>query len=131
MKVAVYGTLRKGQSNSARLINAKYKGTFESNPEFTMKSIGDSFPGIKVGGNTSVVFEVYDVTKEERESLDQLEGWIGHNIPSNHYNRKIIHTPWGRALTYTYNHDFKSKNTSILSGDWVEYKQQLKIKQYA
>lgn len=131
MKVAVYGTLRKGQSNNARLSDSKYIGSFESDPEYTMKSIHDSFPGIKKGGNSSIFFEVYEVSLKTLKSIDKLEGYVKLNDVKNYYNRRIIETPWGKAITYLYNSKFTNLNTEIPSGNWVEYLKEQKIRTYA
>lgn len=122
MKVAVYGTLRKGQRAHYILQDEIYLGKFESEPKYTMASIGNSFPGVKLEGNTSVTFEVYDeISLKVLEKLNQLEGYKKHGDPNNMYDRKFINTPWGKALFYVYNSNFNKNNTIITSGDWVDY----------
>ena len=122
MLVAVYGTLRKGEVNSPLLSNANYKGKFNSEPVYIMKSLaGDGFPGIKLEGKTSIVFEVYKVTREIVTALDGLENYKGKDCKDNLYNRAYIHTPFGPALTYYYNKNFKVTEKLIENGDWTDY----------
>ncbi len=129
MKVAVYGTLRKRQSNSSILKDSEYLGSFESEPDYNMYSVHDVFPAITEGGYTSVKMEVFKASRDVLKRLDGLEGYRGKNNPDNHYNRSFINTPWGKALVYTYNSDV-SRLQKIDSGDWVDYMQQIKIKDY-
>jgi gamma-glutamylcyclotransferase (GGCT)/AIG2-like uncharacterized protein YtfP len=122
MKVAVYGTLRKGQRSNYILSEATYLGKFESEPQYTMASIGNTYPGIKKVGNTSITFEVYDeITPKTLERLNQLEGYKTKGDPNNLYDRKTINTPWGKALYYVFNSNFNKNHTIITSGDWVDY----------
>ena len=129
MKVAVYGSLRRRQSNSIILKEANYLGSFDSEPDYDMYSVNDMFPAIKEGGYTSVKMEVFEANRDILKRLDGLEGYRGKNDPHNYYNRSFINTPWGKALVYTYNEE-PSKHKKIDSGDWVDYLQQVKIKEY-
>lgn len=119
-KIAVYGTLRKDQSNHRLLKNAKYLGEFESKPIFNMYSIGDSFPGITLGGHTSVTMEVYEVDEKTAAKVDSLEGYSALRENNDFYDKKLIHTPYGEVSFYTYEADTTNLNI-IKSGDWAEY----------
>lgn len=132
MTVAVYGTLRKEGSNHPLLATGQYRGSFYSEPIYAMKSLsGNHYPGIKEGGKTSVLFEVYRIEKKDLEALDNLEGYYGKDSKHNLYNRKIIDTPYGKAIIYLYNNDFNIANPLITTGDWIEFKKNLILKQYA
>lgn len=121
MKVAVYGTLRKKGSNFAIFLsNAEYLGRFTSEPKYTLYSIRDGFPGLKLKGNNSVIFEVYNVDVETRKQIDVLEGFVKPGESINHYEKKILMTPYGRAFYYVYNKSVKGLD-EIDSGDWIEY----------
>lgn len=98
--VAVYGTLRKGFGNHRLLKNAKYLGTFNSEPIYNLHDLG-GFPGLKHNGNTSVVMEVYKVTPEEAYNVDCLEGYNPNEKPT-FYDKEIIETPFGKAGVYIY-----------------------------
>lgn len=120
VKIAVYGTLRKEQSNNSILEKAKYLGEFETKPIFDMYSIGHSFPGIKLGGNTSVKMEVYEVDRDIERRVDNLEGYSVPKDSRNMYDKKRIVTPYGEAYFYTYNGSVK-QDCKIHSGDWKEF----------
>lgn len=131
--IAVYGTLRKGQSNHYNIKGAKHLGTFQSEPDFIMRAIGGlSYPGIKRKGHTSVTFEVYEINnKDMLEAVDSLEGFVSDGYQHNHYNRFDIETPWGKAIAYEYNRKFSTRHELIDNGDWVDFHSSRKIKNYA
>jgi len=119
--VAVYGSLRKTMSNyQYYLSDSEYKGTFPTEPEYTMHSL-QWYPGLKLNGNTSVVMEVYEVDEEVLKNLNRLEGYR-YGEPATFYDRIEINTPWGKAFTYIYVKEL-SKNSIVESGDWVEHLQ--------
>ena len=118
--VAVYGSLRKKQSNyEYHLSNSTYKGTFTTEPEYTMHSLS-YYPGLKLNGNTSIVMEVYEVDEETLKTLNRLEGYYPGE-KSTFYDRIEINTPWGKSFTYIYVNEL-SKDSIVESGDWVLYK---------
>lgn len=118
--VAVYGSLRKKQSNyEYHLSNSTYKGTFTTEPEYTMHSLS-YYPGLKLNGNTSIVMEVYEVDEDTLKNLNRLEGYYPGE-KSTFYDRIEIDTPWGKAFTYIYVNPL-SKDSIVESGDWVEFK---------
>ena len=118
--VAVYGSLRKKQSNyEYHLSNSTYKGTFTTEPEYTMHSLS-YYPGLKLNGNTSIVMEVYEVDEETLKTLNRLEGYYPGE-KSTFYDRIEIDTPWGKAFTYIYVNEL-SKDSIVESGDWVGFK---------
>ena len=118
--VAVYGSLRKKQSNYEYYLSSSvYKGTFSTEPEYTLHSL-TYYPGLKLNGNTSVVMEVYEVDESTLETLNRLEGYRP-NEKSTFYDRIGINTPWGKAFTYIYVAEL-SKESIVESGDWSEYK---------
>lgn len=118
--VSVYGSLRKKQSNyEYYLSSSKYKGTFSTEPEYTLHSLS-YYPGLKLNGNTSVVMEVFEVDEETLTTLNRLEGYRPGKT-STFYDRIEINTPWGKAFTYIYVNEL-SKQSIVESGDWVKYK---------
>ena len=119
--VAVYGSLRKKMGNhSYYLSNSEYKGTFTTEPEYTLHSLSH-YPGLKQNGNHSVVMEVYEVDENTLDNLNQLEGYYPGR-KSTFYNRIEINTPWGKAFTYIYVNEL-SNESIVESGDWVAEKQ--------
>ena len=118
--VAVYGSLRSGMGNHQYyLSDSEYKGTFSTEPEYTLHSL-QWYPGLKLNGNTSVVMEVYEVDEEVLKTLNRLEGYR-YGEPATFYDRIEINTPWGKAFTYIYVNEL-SKDSIVESGDWVAYK---------
>ena len=118
--VAVYGSLRRGMGNHQYyLSSSEYKGTFSTEPEYTLHSLS-YYPGLKLDGNTSIVMEVYEVDEETLKNLNRLEGYYPGE-KSTFYDRIEINTPWGKAFTYIYVNEL-SKDSIVESGDWVAYK---------
>ena len=118
--VAVYGSLRRGMGNHQYyLSSSEYKGTFSTEPEYTLHSLS-YYPGLKLDGNTSIVMEVYEVDEETLKNLNRLEGYRPGET-STFYDRIKINTPWGKAFTYIYVNKL-SKESIIESGDWVGFK---------
>lgn len=96
MKVAVYGSLKKGRGNHRLLEDSTYIGATRTAPEWTMYSMY-AFPGIVPDGDTPILIEVYDVGEHTFSRLDMLEGY-----PS-FYNRRQIDTEFGEAWIYYLN----------------------------
>ncbi len=118
--VGVYGSLRKTMGNHHYYLSeSEYKGTFTTEPEYTLHSLS-FYPGLKLNGNTSVVMEVYEVDEETLNTVNRLEGYRP-NEKATFYDRIEINTPWGKAFTYIYVNEL-SKDSIVESGDWVEFK---------
>lgn len=114
--IATYGTLRQGGGNHRLLQNAEFKGTFDTEPKYSLYTLG-GYPGLKENGTTSVKMEVYAVNEEEARRVDGLEGYTPGEKPY-FYDKVSIETPWGTAGVYTYVNDI-SKDRLIESGDWM------------
>lgn len=120
IRVAVYGSLRKGLRNyEYHLGQSNYLGQFKTEAIYNLHSLG-GFPGLKENGNTSVVMEVYEVTEEEARRIDGLEGYTPGE-KAYFYDKKEIETPWGTASVYTYVNELP-KSSIVESGDWKEFK---------
>ena len=89
--VAVYGTLRKGMGNHCLLSRAEFLGSQRTDPIWEMYASGCP---VIVKGKSSILIEVYKVSKNNLNSLDRLEGY------PDFYNRKIVKTNWGDAWIY-------------------------------
>jgi len=106
--LAVYGTLRKGNSNH-RLIDGELKWEGRING-FVMHNLG-GFPTC-VEGNSSIYVEVYDVTGESARQIEYLEGY------PDFFDRLTVDTPAGKAQMYSCPLD-KCGNADIINtGDW-------------
>lgn len=84
-KVAVYGTLRKGQHNNYLLVSANYLGTGNTVEKYRMASYGIPYVSEKEEVNkVNVIVDLYEVNDKQLDRLDILE-----NHP-NWYQRKEI-----------------------------------------
>ena len=116
IKLAVYGTLRRGWWNSHRIENSTFLGEFRI-PGFIMYHLG-GFPGV-VRGDGEITVEVYNIKPEQFASCDRLEGY-----PS-FYNRELIDTPVGKAWIYIINDPWGNK--IIESGDWLNREENAQV----
>ena len=74
MRVAVYGTLKEGHGNHRRcMASAQLIACGTTQTKFSMHCVG--FPVVTKGGPGAkpVAVEVYEVNKQTRQRLDQLE----------------------------------------------------------
>ncbi len=125
--VAVYGSLRQGLGNHRLLEDAKFLGTFETPPYYTMYSVGNSFPGLIKKGSTSVVMEAYLVSDSELSRLHSLEGYMsGRDESLNHYNKRDINTPFGPGIWYEYARNPENLK-KVESGDWTKFKKSFQM----
>jgi gamma-glutamylaminecyclotransferase len=69
----VYGTLRQGGPNHARLSGAIYLGRAATAPRFTLYDLGP-YPALVAGGPDTVEGEVYEVGRALLRRLDRFEG---------------------------------------------------------
>ena len=111
--VFVYGTLKQGFSNHhvMKRANGRFVGTHNTDPWYTMIKMG-TFPGVVVGGETSIKGEVFEV--DSLVPLDRLEGYPGF------YNRRLIETDYGPAWMYILADRHKNVDmyVKVVSGKW-------------
>lgn len=126
--VTIYGNMRIGGKDHGDLPkSAKLEGMFYSEPIYKLKKqLGDA--ALFEKGNTSVLFEVYQVNEKEVERIDLNLGYFeeydnNHISNYNYYIRKSIDTPFGKAFIYFYNDQYYdvSESSNIVSGDWIEF----------
>lgn len=112
VRVFVYGSLKKGFGNHEWCLGkADMLGEAETLPQYSLFSLG-SFPGVRKGGVTAIQGELYDVSRDELDSLDSLEGH-----PS-FYKREVIETSEGEAWIYLLPEDEYGEHETIPSGVW-------------
>lgn len=126
--VAVYGSLRKNMGNHGLLENAEYLGEFTTEPIYNLHSLG-GFPGLKKGGNTAVVMEVYEVDEPTARRVDALEGYDPNSNDNTFYDKEMIETPYGEAGVYFYVRDLRPESI-VESGDWRQFREQ-RIKSFS
>ena len=116
MKVAVYGTLKRGHGNHRVMGDSKFLGTHVTDPAYTMYSTG-GFPIVCTHGDTAIHVEVFEVEKGNLQRIYSLEGYTGiRNHKDNWYNTVEIQTPYGQAEMFVMS---ETKHlTKIESGLW-------------
>lgn len=119
-KVAVYGTLRRGEANHYLLENSTYLGDDEVRGK--LLKIG-WFPGlIPVGANEAsdyVTVELYGIDDATLKALDHLEGYRENDLSSSLYLRYSVITLDGEVVwVYLWNGD--DNYPAVPSGDWVK-----------
>lgn len=72
-RLFVYGSLMHGLGNHRHLKGATWVGPALTSPSFDLFDLG-AFPALVEGGARQVFGEVYEVTPEQLELIDQLEG---------------------------------------------------------
>lgn len=114
-RVAVYGTLKKGQSNHHILANAHYVSHCQLT-QITVYDIGP-YPGAKLRPSDGVYVEVYDVDAETFARLDELEDYDAQAPACGLYDRIQLETAFGAAWVYLYNPEVLGL-PEIRSGGW-------------
>ena len=119
--VFVYGTLRKGQRNDINLYQPPplYRGSTWVKGQLYSRGW---YPGIRLGGEQSVLGEVYQVSAQLLAQLDVLEEVAP--VPSGEYQRIQMKVECaGQELLceiYELSVDFAAQSTVIEEGDWVK-----------
>lgn len=114
MKIAVYGTLRKSNSNHFYLQEEEYLGTEKVLIPFKMVSLGH-FPGLILSKeNHTIEIEVYEISDHANKLIERLECY------PNFYGKVKIDTSFGKADTYVLSSKYNHYQT-IESGNWNEY----------
>lgn len=94
LKIAVYGSLRRGMGNYRLLETSKLLSTETVQDNFRMVDMG-SYPGlIESEELNDIVVEVYEVTPDTYKRIERLESY-----PS-FYDRKNVHTTEGEVGIY-------------------------------
>lgn len=110
--VFVYGTLRRGEGNHRLLVDARFVRETRTVPAFTLCDLG-AYPALLEGGGTSVLGEVYEVTRAELAALDRLEGH------PTFYRREPIELEDGAVVeAYLLPEARAWSGRVITSGDW-------------
>lgn len=125
MRLAVYGTLRKGQGNHHCLNGATYIGTCRA-LGWTMVSLG-GFPAVQETWDEdeepigSIVVEIYECPPDVVARCNRLEGYDPDSSNNSFYDRTRAETELGDAHIYTMHNILEDNYDRIESGDWVQY----------
>ncbi|MBW7472652.1 gamma-glutamylcyclotransferase family protein [Marinobacter sp. M216] len=113
--VAVYGTLKRGCSNSGLLREATFLGE-DALTGLTLYDLGP-YPGAVIRPSDGVVVEVYAINDRILADLDVLEDYFPAAPEESLYLRKRMATHHGSAWVYIYNRPVAS-HRRITSGVW-------------
>ena len=126
--VGVYDHLRRGgEAHDQYLYGSVYKGTYYTEPEYDLYSLQAQFPGLKTGGSTSILLEIFEVDARCLKTADYFEGTDVYNPYNNVFDRIEIETPFGPCFVYEYSKPIMGKPI-IESGDWFKHKQLMREK---
>ena len=113
--VAVYGTLKRGQSNHHFLGDQQCLGRCLMK-DITLYDLGP-YPAAKLGPSEGVEVEVYAVNETVFGKLDWLEDYDAEAPARGLYDRVRVETPFGEAWVYIYNEDVAGCRV-IRAGGW-------------
>lgn len=113
--VAVYGTLKRGCTNSRLLEGATFLGE-DSLTGLTLYNLGP-YPGALAKPSEGVLVEVYAVNDQILQDLDVLEDFFPTAPNRSLYLRKKMGTRHGCAWVYIYNRPVEH-HRRIYSGAW-------------
>lgn len=118
-KVAVYGTLRKGQRNHHLLKSSRYVGLYSFYLPFRMYKVGLYYPALVPDeADNLITIEVYEVTNATMNGLDKLE-----NYPT-YYDRFPVECNGEEVWIYYLEKSKENLSTftcEIPGGDWVHH----------
>ncbi len=108
--VFVYGTLKRGQRNAGFLRQAEYLGRHKTEPQYWMYQF-EEYPAVCENGRQAIHGEIYRVSDEQMQMLDDLE-WYPH-----FYQRIEIVTRHGEAWMYIVRAEL-CRGKRKISGNW-------------
>ncbi len=128
--LAVYGTLRRGESNDALLTGAEYLGEgwivgrMREMPRTAAREY--AYPSLILGGSGEVVVELYDLIDPDLlAAVDRLEAFDPADAAGSEYVRTLVDVvdgPVGSAWVYAYNGRPEAMGEPIADGDWVAHR---------
>lgn len=113
--VAVYGTLKRGHSNSHVLARADFIGE-DRLTSLTLYDLG-SYPAARRRPSDGVLVEVYAVGDRLLREIDTIEGYNPDSRANSLYLRQKLQTRHGPAWIYLYNGAVRH-HQRIDSGTW-------------
>lgn len=92
MKIAVYGTLRKGEVNHALMnhVRAKFIETKTVNGLEILASNTLGFPVAVIKASAKAVVEIYEVADSQLPALDRLESYRPDDLDRSMYHRVAL-----------------------------------------
>ncbi|MEY2953466.1 MAG: hypothetical protein RLZZ401_1553 [Pseudomonadota bacterium] len=121
--VFVYGTLRRGDDNDITLLTPAPVFVGQATIAGRMFHLG-SYPGVRLGGEGQVQGEVYAITPDLEQQLDEIEGLLPE--PTHEYAKRVIavQVQGGVLACIVYEIDpARALGKPVIdSGDWVQDK---------
>lgn len=119
--VFVYGTLRRGGSNSFRMDGAEFVSAGKVAGRLYSISW---YPGLVLdGGPESVEGDVYRVGASQLAALDEFEGISANEIEGAEYRRVQTEVTTANEVIVAWSYEWKGpveEGKRIQSGDWLE-----------
>jgi len=119
--VFVYGTLRRGGSNSFRMDGAEFVSAGKVAGRLYSISW---YPGLVLDrGPESVEGDVYRVGASQLAALDEFEGISANEIEGAEYRRVRTEVTTGDGVVVAWSYEWKGpveESKRIQSGDWLE-----------
>ncbi|MET1013251.1 MAG: gamma-glutamylcyclotransferase family protein [Paenisporosarcina sp.] len=123
MKLFVYGTLCRGESNH-HVLQGATRYCESASIYAVLYDSGCGYPAVELSESSTVIGEIYEVPDHLWPALDELEGYSG-NSQTDLYNKEIVVAKMGleeiETVVYTIC-DERMKKKIIPSGDWIKYR---------
>ncbi|WP_114416589.1 gamma-glutamylcyclotransferase family protein [Marinospirillum perlucidum] len=116
--IAVYGSLKQGQSNHHYLEKARFLGQDKIH-QIVLYDLGP-YPGAKLSSSRGIDVELYEVDTPTLAKVDQLEGISRQNDEQGLYYRTPLKTRLGQAWVYIYNPPVGGRRV-IRQGGWSSH----------
>ncbi|RKL69339.1 gamma-glutamylcyclotransferase [Salipaludibacillus neizhouensis] len=132
MKLFVYGTLRKGQSNNQIIENASIFSA-QARIKGKLYDTGYEYPALVLKGDTYVFGEIHEVDDKLLPKLDMLEDYDESRLDNLYYRtKKMIETDKGavEAWVYVIDHQHEQElNQLVPFQDWSIYQWYASVKE--
>jgi gamma-glutamylcyclotransferase (GGCT)/AIG2-like uncharacterized protein YtfP len=122
MKVAVYGTLRRGGGlHHSYMRKAKFMGK-EVLRGYKMYSLGQ-YPYVIVGDG-DITVEIYDVKPQLYDRLESMESRVGYDVAT-------VNTMFGEAAIFYMSPLMHERlQQRVFNGDWLQYVAEMEKQRY-
>lgn len=119
--VFVYGTLRRGAANDVTKLNPAPIYIGNSQISGSMYHLG-GYPGITLGGENTIIGEIYAITEPLERLLDGIES--EYPAQTDEYAKRDIQVALNQQLlnciVYEINEAYVQGKPRIVSGDWIK-----------
>jgi len=115
-RVAVYGTLKRGQENHCVLAGSQFLG-IDRLARIVLYDLG-AYPAARLGESSGIEVEVYAVESETLKALDRLEEYDPLHEEGSLYRRTVIASAFGNVWIYLYNGTLAGRRP-IKQGSWT------------